>query len=279
MLFKTNKIILPLLLCGLLLIGQSIGTRAQSLTIDAMDETGQTALMQAAQDGTADEIKKLLKKGAGLEVKDRYGWTALLYAATFNLGYLPNPKPDASALKILLSAGANVNVSDTRGITPLIIAAAEGRTEFVKLLLSKGADVNAKDKNGATALSYAKAKGHVEIVKLLVKSGGAGVEIDKALIPDRISPIDTLPKQLNRIEARPTYTDEARRNEVTGAVRFRILVAADGTIKKAKLLSGLPYGLTEQATQALKKLKVEAGINEGRPVDYWLAIQYTFAIY
>jgi ankyrin repeat protein len=107
------------------------------LTIDAMDETGQTALMQAAQDGTADEIKKLLKKGASLEVKDRYGWTALLYAATFNLGYLPNPKPDASALKILLSAGANVNVSDTRGITPLIIAAAEGRTEFVKLLLSK----------------------------------------------------------------------------------------------------------------------------------------------
>jgi TonB family protein len=202
-----------------------------------------------------------------------------MYAATSNIAVFPITKPDALPLKTLLNAAANPNISDSRGFTPLIIAAAEGKTEFVKLLLEKGADVNAKDKNGATALSYAKAKGYGEVVKLLEKAGGNGVEIDKTLIPDKIGPIDVLPKILNPAEARASYTDEARMNQVAGVVRFRILVAADGTIRKAKLLSGLPYGLTEQAIQAVKKLKFAPGMNEGKPVDYWLAKQYTFAIY
>src|SRR4051794_39398496 len=54
---------------------------AQQANIDEKDETGMTALMQAAQDGTANEIKAVLKKGPNIEIKDSYGWTALMYAA------------------------------------------------------------------------------------------------------------------------------------------------------------------------------------------------------
>jgi uncharacterized protein len=278
--FRTKKTLLLLLFCGLLFFTQPIISFSQQSDIDAKDETGLTALMQAAQDGTADEIKKLLKKGASLEIKDQYGWTALMYsAATSNLAVYPKTKIDSSPLKTLLAASADVNVSDSRGVTPLMIAAFDNKTEFVKLLLSKGANVNATTKKGATALSYAKAKGNDEIVKLLEKSGGTGIELDKASVPEKLAPIDLLPKELNRTEAKPIYTDEARRNGVTGIVRFRILIAADGTIKKGKLISGLPYGLTEQAIQALSKLKVNAGMNEGKPVEYWLALQYKFALY
>jgi hypothetical protein len=278
--FETKKISLLLLFCRLMLFARPNTALSQQIDIDAKDETGLTALMQAAQDGTADEIKKLLKKGANLEIKDQYGWTALMYAAaTSNLAVYPKTKIDASTLKALLAASADVNVSDSRGITPLMIAALDNKIEFVKLLLSKGTNVNAKTKKGATALSYAKAKGNDEIVKLLEKAGGTGIELDKADVPEKLAPIDLLPKELNRTEAKPIYTDEARRNGVTGVVRFRVLVGTDGTIKKGKLISGLPYGLTEQAIQALSKLKVNSAMNEGKPVEYWLAVQYKFALY
>lgn len=277
--FNISKFLLPLLFCGLLILSHAGNANAQTTDINAKDETGLTILMIAAQDGTDTEIKKLLKKGADVEVKDQYGWTALMHATASNTAVYPENKPNAARLKALLESSPNVNISDSRGITPLIIAAAEGKTEFVKLLLAKGADVNAKDRNGATALSYAKARGYRDIVSLLEKAGGTGIALNKDQIPERIAPIDVLPKQLNRIQARPSYTDLARMNNITGIVRFRVLVGADGTIKKAKLISGLPYGLTEQAIAALKRLKVEAGINDGKPVDYWLPIQYSFMIY
>jgi TonB family protein len=276
---KPAKFLLPLLLCGLLFFSQTESIFSQTADINAPDETGLTMLMIAAQDGTDTEIKKLLKKGADPEVKDQYGWTALMHATVSNTWIYPENKPSAGRLKALLDGRANVNVSDLRGITPLIIAAAEGKTEFVRLLLAKGADVSVRDKKGATALSYAKAKEHREIANLLEKAGGTGTVIAKDQIPERISPIEILPKQLNRLQARPSYTDLARMNGITGIVRFRVLIGADGTIKKAKLISGLPFGLTEQAIEALKKLKVEAGINDGKPVDYWLPIQYSFMIY
>jgi TonB family protein len=160
-----------------------------------------------------------------------------------------------------------------------MIAANEGKTEFVKVLLSKGAVVNAKNQKGATALSYAKAGNFRETIILLEKAGAIGLEIDKAQIPQRIGPIDVLPKRIYTPESRVRYTDEARMMKISGVVRFRILVAADGSVKKAKLISGLPYGLTEQAIQAVKKIKVEPGSHEGKPVDYWLPVQYSFTIY
>lgn len=276
----TTKFILPALFCTLFILSQSLDTFSQTTDINAKDETGQTLLMTEAQDGTAANIKKLLKKGANIELKDQYGWTALMYAAFSNIAVYPKTKPDTSMLKALLEASANANVSDPRGITPLIIAANEGKTEFVKLLLSKGADANAKDQKGATALSYAKAKGHRDVIILLEKAGAAaGIALDKDKLPERIGPIDVMPKRLNFFESRARYTEEARMNNITGVVRFRVLVGADGSIKKAKLISGLPYGLTEQAMQGVKKIKIEPGMHEGKPVDYWMAIQYTFSIY
>ncbi len=239
--FETKNIWLLLFFCGLITLVQPIIILSQELNVDAKDETGLTVLMQAAQDGDAKEIKKILAKQANLEIKDQYGWTALMYAVAAQ---------DVSKVKALLKNSADVNITDNRGITPLMLATLREKSEIAKLLLSKGANVNATNKKGATALSYAKGKGNTEIVSLLEKAGGTGIELSKSDIPDKIAPIDQTPKPLNLSEARPNYTEEARQKGVTGEVRLRILVGDDGTIKKIKVISGLPYGLSEQAVRA-----------------------------
>jgi TonB family protein len=239
--FETKNIWLLLFFCGLITLVQPIIILSQELNVDAKDETGLTVLMQAAQDGDAKEIKKILAKQANLEIKDQYGWTALMYAVAAQ---------DVSKVKALLKNSADVNITDNRGITPLMLATLREKSEIAKLLLSKGANVNATNKKGATALSYAKGKGNTEIVSLLEKAGGTGIELSKSDIPDKIALIDQTPKPLNLSEARPNYTEEARQKGVTGEVRLRILVGDDGTIKKIKVISGLPYGLSEQAVRA-----------------------------
>ena len=280
--FKTKKLILLVLFCGFLILSQSVGIPAQSSDINAKDETGLTALMQEAQDGTSKQINQLLKKGADTEIKDQYGWTALMYAVFLaEEAIFMNPELDFLEdvrIRALLDGKANVNASDPRGYTPLMIAADRGKTEIVKLLLSKGAVINEKDKKGATALSYAKAKGHNETVKLLVQMGGVGVELDKQQAPVKLSPIDIMPKALNSNKLRAGYTQQARTKEISGNVRFRVLIGADGTVKRWILISGLPYGLTEQCEKSLKKLKASPGIHEGKPVDYWTAVSFSFAI-
>ena len=248
--------------------------------IDSLDETGTTQLMKAAQDGTVEEVKALLKSGGKVEIKDKYGWNALLYAVSApNLAIYPRTRLESATLKSLLSASANVNSSDSRGYTALMIAAFENRDEFVQLLLDHGANVNAMNLKGATALSYARAKGNKKIVELLQMAGAIGIDLQSKDLPESIAPIDVLPKMLNKAAAKPIYTDEARVRGIVGNVRFRVLVGKDGSITKAKLVRGLPYGLTQQAILALNNLKVGPGYDNGQPVEYWLPVQYGFAIY
>lgn len=132
------------------------------------DKYGFTALVWAAGKGNTEIVKLLLSKGADVNAKDKavYGGTALMAAA--NRGH-------TEIVKLLLSKGADVNAKDEAGGTALMAAAGNGNTEIVNLLLSKGADVNAKDKNGYTALMAATIRGHTEILKLF-KDAGADLE-------------------------------------------------------------------------------------------------------
>jgi hypothetical protein len=48
----------------------------------------------------------------------------------------------------------------------------------------------------------------------------------------------------------PAYTNEARANQVSGAVILRADFAFDGTVKYLMVVQGLPYGLTEASVKS-----------------------------
>jgi TonB family protein len=81
-----------------------------------------------------------------------------------------------------------------------------------------------------------------------------------------------------RILAKPKarYTDEARKNQLTGSVVLRVLFARNGTVVNISVLTGLHYGLTEQAIAAARQIKFIPAMKEGKPVSMWMQLLYQF---
>ena len=90
----------------------------------------------------------------------------------------------------------------------------------------------------------------------------------------RTTAVDSRPVILN--QPIPRYTEEARRRGVSGQVTMRVLVGADGEVKQVKVISGLPYGLSEQAVEAVRKMRFKPAMKDGRPVAYWLPVSIEF---
>jgi TonB family protein len=57
---------------------------------------------------------------------------------------------------------------------------------------------------------------------------------------------------------------------------MRILVGADGTVKDAIVITGLPYGLDDEALEGARKMKFKPAMKDGTPVDFWVTIQMEF---
>ena len=81
-----------------------------------------------------------------------------------------------------------------------------------------------------------------------------------------------------RILAKPEagYTDEARRNNVSGQVVLRALFAETGQVTRISVVRGLPFGLTERAIAAARQIEFEPAELEGRKVAYPLIVVYNF---
>jgi TonB family protein len=88
--------------------------------------------------------------------------------------------------------------------------------------------------------------------------------------------VDAKPIALNN--PRPNYTEEARKNKISGVVRTRILVGADGTVKQVKIISGLPDGLNEEAIRAAYNIRFRPAMKNGQPVGYSLPLDITFTL-
>ncbi|KAK2591217.1 hypothetical protein QQS21_011102 [Conoideocrella luteorostrata] len=127
--------------------------------IEAKDKYGQTPLSLATEEGREAVAKLLLDKGADIEAKDKHGRTPLSLATK------------EAMTKLLLEKGADIEAKDKYGQTPLSLATEEGREAMAKLLLDKGADIEAKDKHGRTPLSLAAQKGYQDVAKLLLDKG------------------------------------------------------------------------------------------------------------
>jgi hypothetical protein len=129
------------------------------------------ALTQAAEQGDAAAVKRLIAAGEDVNARDG-GSTPLIYAARSG---------DAEVVGALLDAGANPNARDCAswGWTPLIHALHKYRDEAARTLVARGADVNGraggcaerKIENGVTPLMFAAKYDNAEMVKFLLEHG------------------------------------------------------------------------------------------------------------
>ena len=108
--------------------------------INLPDNMGNTPLIYAAQNGSVDNIRVLLKYKADPDYQNpANGFSALSAAAAAG---------QEKAAQMLVSNGANVNLRDNEGRTALFYAAANGQTSLIRQLLRMGADINATDARG-----------------------------------------------------------------------------------------------------------------------------------
>ena len=72
------------------------------------------------------------------------------------------------------------------------------------------------------------------------------------------------PKPLNSPHAE--YTDEAKRNQITGIVLIGVHLDETGNIIDKTMISGLGYGLDESAIKAINRLKTAPATLDGKPI-------------
>jgi TonB family protein len=77
----------------------------------------------------------------------------------------------------------------------------------------------------------------------------------------------------------PTYTEAARKNQITGTVVLRAVFSASGQITNISAVSRLPDGLTERAMAAAKGIRFVPATKDGHPVSMWMELQYNFNLY
>lgn len=111
---------------------------------DALNKNWQTPLMAAACFGDEKLVKLLIDHKANVNIGNRFGMTALMYARSF------------AKVRMLIAAGASVNDKNITGETALYYSTQRADPDAVKALIEAGANVNAKNDKNMSALHLAR---------------------------------------------------------------------------------------------------------------------------
>ncbi len=158
-----------------LFIALLLSTAAPLLLAEA--EQAQMDLFEAVKGGDVVGVKQALMLGAEVDGTDRYGQTALMFAARgWTIWYAvikgmdPVGGEHLKIAELLLENGADVNERDNEGYTALMVAVDADNLKMVEFLLEKDAAVGERDWFGYTALMLAAKEGHLKIAELLLAS-------------------------------------------------------------------------------------------------------------
>ncbi len=104
---------------------------------------------------------------------------------------------------------------------------------------------------------------------------GGGISVgqeNKQVLASNDMPV----RVFSRVPAK--YTDEAKENYVEGDVTLRVIFLASGKIGAVSVVSGLAYGLTEQAIAAAKQIQFEPAKRNGKPINVVKLVKFHFSI-
>jgi len=104
--------------------------------------------------------------------------------------------------------------------------------------------------------------------------GGGGVDYSRPFQPREVTA-----KAVIVSKPEPGFTEEARKNNVTGLVRLRAVLSSGGSVTNISVIKGLPDGLTEKAISAARGIRFRPAQKDGRTVSQWVTLEYNFNIY
>lgn len=103
---------------------------------------------------------------------------------------------------------------------------------------------------------------------------------DKANVENVLMSADEVTTKARVIsKPEPTYTESARKAQLTGTVVLRAVFSSDGTVRHILVLNGLPNGLTEAALRSARQIKFIPATIDGRPVSMFIQLEYNFNLY
>lgn len=170
--------------------------------VDAMDRSGQTALLLAVASGQTEAARLLLRRGASVNAQAANQDTPWLLAGAMGrtaiLETMLAHKPDLAlrnrfggsalipacerghveTIRLLTTkSGIDVDHVNNLGWTCLleIVILGDGgprHVEATRLALAAGAKVNLADRDGVTPLAHARRRGQAAVAQLLVAAGG-----------------------------------------------------------------------------------------------------------
>jgi protein TonB len=97
---------------------------------------------------------------------------------------------------------------------------------------------------------------------------------------DRVYPAAQVSERARVIaKPEPQYTEEARRNAVSGSVVLRVVFSRSGEVTNIRAVQSLPFGLTERAIAAARMIRFRPATKDGRPVNVYMQLEYNFNLY
>jgi uncharacterized protein len=136
--------------------------------IDAKNRYGETVLELACGAVLPNLVELLLKRGALERAEDR---NRTLSRLAFCYGSDCRLENSVRIARQLVEKGVEVDTIDDRGCTPLMMAANRSNLPLVRFLLSAGADVNRQDSDEANRLSVLMYAESPEMVQFLLENG------------------------------------------------------------------------------------------------------------
>jgi protein TonB len=109
-------------------------------------------------------------------------------------------------------------------------------------------------------------------------SGANGDNTDKDI--DRVfrqAEVSTRARVLSKPE--PQYTEEARRNQITGKVVLSVVFDRTGQVTNIRAVQTLCCGLTEKAIAAARQIRFTPAMRDGQVVSTYMQLEYNFNLY
>lgn len=157
------------------------------------EESMRSALMWASRHGAVHSILELAAAKADLELRDDFGWTALLYAisvghvgavstlhhlkASFKVKSFEGDRPlhmavradDSEMVQVLIAAGLSLEDLDGDKLTPVLVASSLGCSYSLQALLALGSSATSKNQYNQSGFMLATMQGHQKCLEVFIE--------------------------------------------------------------------------------------------------------------